>query len=462
MDAGAYATLSAWSCRAARSTRRPVPLPERPDPRRSMVTNTPRTARSAASGTQVEFAARCSQSGRRALGISPAELGAAGLPGRRRHADGQVLRESVARRASGAAVEASGFEVRASGRGRADRAGTGDPRSGCVFDHVAHGVGLALGWHGRASPAAARRPWPAARRWRPRSSRRPRRGVPRGGAPRRAAALDGGRPVVRVLTASTRIGQGMRTVFTQLVADTWRSVRRRGIGPQTRRSSEQRPTVASRTTMVIGGLLVDAPSFGSGRRSTAGRSPPRGATDSAPGPQSGGRALSFPASSGTSDVPRRRLPVLQLGAAWRPWTWISIRARSRSDPSWRGRRRTHRQPRARGRPGPGRNAPGGRYATIEEMKVEAGGTSTTGWRPMSSRRGRRAGDHGAVRRGAVRRRSARRERPRRAADGRPARRSSPRSTTRPGSGSTSSRPRRSGSSPRSSSRGGRAEGGRAE
>jgi CO/xanthine dehydrogenase Mo-binding subunit len=62
---------------------------------------------------------------------------------------------------------------------------------------------------------------------------------------------------VRVLAASTEIGQGQRTVHAQIVADTL------GIPveaveiaqPDTARVPDSGPTVASRTTMIVGGLL---------------------------------------------------------------------------------------------------------------------------------------------------------------------------------------------------------------
>jgi CO/xanthine dehydrogenase Mo-binding subunit len=65
---------------------------------------------------------------------------------------------------------------------------------------------------------------------------------------------------VRVLAASAEIGQGMRTVFAQIVADAL------GVDcgdvdapmPDTAHVPDSGPTVASRTTMVVGKLIEDA------------------------------------------------------------------------------------------------------------------------------------------------------------------------------------------------------------
>jgi CO/xanthine dehydrogenase Mo-binding subunit len=65
---------------------------------------------------------------------------------------------------------------------------------------------------------------------------------------------------IRVLTASTEMGQGTKTIFPQLVAD------RLGVEPDQVEIAPQDtsivpnsgPTVASRTAMVVGGLLIKA------------------------------------------------------------------------------------------------------------------------------------------------------------------------------------------------------------
>ncbi len=65
---------------------------------------------------------------------------------------------------------------------------------------------------------------------------------------------------IRILTASTEMGQGTKTIFPQLVADTlgveYDEVE---IAPQdTSIVPDSGPTVASRTAMVVGGLLIRA------------------------------------------------------------------------------------------------------------------------------------------------------------------------------------------------------------
>jgi CO/xanthine dehydrogenase Mo-binding subunit len=167
-----------------------------------------------------------------ALGVSPAELRArwAYQLGDQTPTQ-QVLRDSVsARETLAAALEASDFEARRSAFAATrtvDRA-TGGARS-------APGIGVAMGWHGA--------------------------GFTGGGETYLAsiAAVEltaDGR--VRALSDQTEMGQGMRTVFAQIVAD------RLGIPFEdvevTRQDTSvvpnSGPTVASRSTMVVGGLLA--------------------------------------------------------------------------------------------------------------------------------------------------------------------------------------------------------------
>jgi len=70
--------------------------------------------------------------------------------------------------------------------------------------------------------------------------------------------LAGGR--VRVLAASTEIGQGTRTVFAQIVAETLGLPydRVETLDPDTALVPDSGPTVASRTVAVVGRILVDA------------------------------------------------------------------------------------------------------------------------------------------------------------------------------------------------------------
>jgi CO/xanthine dehydrogenase Mo-binding subunit len=102
---------------------------------------------------------------------------------------------------------------------------------------VAEGIGLALAWHGA--------------------------GFTGSGEVHLASVVsleltDAGH--IRILTASTEMGQGTKTIFPQLVADAlgveYDEVE---IAPQdTSMVPNSGPTVASRTAMVVGGLLVKA------------------------------------------------------------------------------------------------------------------------------------------------------------------------------------------------------------
>src|SRR4029077_19945939 len=127
-----------------------------------------------------------------------------------------------------------------SGAARSKRAGSGTiPGSPLRTDRdrVATGVGLALAWHGAR--------------------------VARSGEVKLAsgASLEltaDGR--IDILVASTEMGQGTKTIFPQLVADAL-GVRYEAvdIAPQdTAYVPDSGPTVASRTAMVVGGLLIQA------------------------------------------------------------------------------------------------------------------------------------------------------------------------------------------------------------
>lgn len=246
MDAGAYCTLSpVVLSRGTIHAAGPYVCPNVRIRSRTMATNMlPSGAMRGFGAPQTEFAAEM-QVNRiaDALEISPAEL-------RRRWAyrvgdvtaTGQVLRDSVAAlEVLERATEAAEFE-----RGRARTAaarwarlegaagGDGDGGDG---GHVATGIGLALAWHGAGFT---------------------------GGGELRLASVAGveltseGR--IRVLTGSTEIGQGANTVLPQLVAETlgvpYEAVE---VAPlDTSLVPNSGPTVASRTTMVVGGLLVRA------------------------------------------------------------------------------------------------------------------------------------------------------------------------------------------------------------
>jgi CO/xanthine dehydrogenase Mo-binding subunit len=200
-----------------------------------MATNTPPNGAFRGFGApQTEFAAEM-QANRvaEALGMSPLEL-------RRRWVyelggvtpTGQVLRESVAgREVLDRAAEAAEFE-RVRERTRTSRAEAAQAGAS-----TAHGIGLALGWHGA--------------------------GFTGSGEVHLASVVHldlqaDGRP--RILIASTEMGQGTKTIFPQLVAAEL------GIGEEdvdlapvdTSIVPDSGPTVASRTAMVVGGLAVTA------------------------------------------------------------------------------------------------------------------------------------------------------------------------------------------------------------
>jgi CO/xanthine dehydrogenase Mo-binding subunit len=240
MDGGAYCTLSpVVLSRGVLHAGGPYRCSSVRIRGRAMATNTPPNGAFRGFGApQTEFAAEM-QANRVAerLGISPLEL-------RRLWVydlgdttpTGQVLRESVAgREVLERAAEASEFErVRErTGPARVARSAGGiRARTG-----VAHGIGLALAWHGA--------------------------GFTGSGEVKLASVVyldlqEDGRPVI--LIASTEMGQGTKTIFPQLVAAEL------GIGEEdvdlapvdTSMVPDSGPTVASRTAMVVGGLVVQA------------------------------------------------------------------------------------------------------------------------------------------------------------------------------------------------------------
>lgn len=195
---------------------------------RAMATNTPPNGAFRGFGApQTEFAAEM-QVNRiaEALDISPLEL-------RRRWVyregdttpTGQVLRESV----GGIEVlEAAAADVNLEEALRTPRANDG---------RVASGIGLALAWHGAGFTGS---------------------GEVHLASVASLELTDDGR--IRILTASTEMGQGTKTIFPQLVADAlgveYDEVE---IAPQdTSFVPDSGPTVASRTAMVVGGLLIRA------------------------------------------------------------------------------------------------------------------------------------------------------------------------------------------------------------
>ena len=415
MDGGAYCTLTpVVLSRGALHAGGPYRVPNVRIRARATRTNTPPNGAFRGFGApQTEFAAEV-QIGRiaEALGMSPLEI-------RRRNLyqlgdetpTGQVLRESVAasevlERAAEAA-EFEGVHARTS-RDRVRRAGSGSLPGGSLRtgkDRVASGIGLALGWHGA--------------------------GFTGSGEVKLASVASvelGDDGVVRILTASTEMGQGTKTIFPQLVAAElglpYEAVE---IAPQdTAIVPDSGPTVASRTAMVVGGLLIKAAQrlkaeveernggkpFADVYRSD---SVLHGATriDQQFEPYPGRRVR-------RRDLPRRRLPGLRLGGLHR----LGRRRprHRRGDRAGRRRRGRHRP----GDPSGARRGPGRRRHAAGDRLRDGRGDQAGRWalpqRPAGDvhhpDRARCAAHHVDPRRGAVQRRAARGEGRRRAADGR--------------------------------------------
>ena len=239
MDGGAYCTLTpVVLSRGAIHAGGPYDVPSVRIRARAMATNTPPNGAFRGFGApQVEFAAEM-QVNRLAerLGLSPLEV-------RRRNVyrvggetpTGQILRESVAGlEVLERAAEAAEFE-RLRARSTPQAAIDGLVPDGRPAR--ATGVGLALAWHGAGFTGSGEVQLASVA----------------------SVELDAaGR--VAILTASTEMGQGTKTIFPQLVAaelgvpdgDV-------DIAPQdTALVPDSGPTVASRTAMVVGGLLVKA------------------------------------------------------------------------------------------------------------------------------------------------------------------------------------------------------------
>jgi CO/xanthine dehydrogenase Mo-binding subunit len=229
MDAGAYCTLSpVVLSRGVLHAGGPYRCDNVSIRGRAVATNTPPNGAFRGFGApQTEFAAEMQVNrAAEALGISPLEL-------RRQWvyregdttATGQVLRESV----GGAEVlEAAAAAADLERALRAPRANDGQ---------VAEGIGLALAWHGAGFTGS---------------------GEVHLASVASLELTDDGR--VRILTGSTEMGQGTKTIFPQLVAEALGvEIDEIEIAPQdTSQVPDSGPTVASRTAMVVGGLLVTA------------------------------------------------------------------------------------------------------------------------------------------------------------------------------------------------------------
>ncbi|HYK96702.1 MAG TPA: xanthine dehydrogenase family protein molybdopterin-binding subunit [Candidatus Dormibacteraeota bacterium] len=245
MDGGAYCTLTpVVLSRGVLHAGGPYRCPNVRLRGRATRTNTPPNGAFRGFGApQTEFAAEM-QLNRIAerLQISPAEL-------RRRNVyrlndttpTGQVLKESVAgEEVLEQALGASHFErIRErTAREAAERRGAGIVPPGPLRSHdrrTANGIGLALAWHGAGFTGSGE--------------------VYLASVASVELTADGR---LRVLTANTEMGQGTRTVFPQMVANElgvpvdWVEY-----APQdTAVVLDSGPTVASRTVMVVGGLVI--------------------------------------------------------------------------------------------------------------------------------------------------------------------------------------------------------------
>ena len=236
MDGGAYCTLTpVVLSRGVLHAGGPYAVDNVRIRSRAMATNTPPNGAFRGFGApQSEFAAEM-QVDRvaEALGMSPLELRGAGLPAGRRDADGAgAARSSVA---GLEVLERAAEASRVRARPRADGAPAGAPRA--PRRPQAPGIGLALAWHGAGFTGSGEVQLA------------------------RVAGVeldDDGR--IRVLTASTEMGQGTKTIFPQLVAaELGVDVDEVEMAPQdTSIVPDSGPTVASRTAMVVGGLVVHA------------------------------------------------------------------------------------------------------------------------------------------------------------------------------------------------------------
>jgi CO/xanthine dehydrogenase Mo-binding subunit len=247
MDGGAYCTLTpVVLSRGAIHAGGPYRCPNVRIRARAARTNTPPNGAFRGFGApQVQFAAETHLNRiAEAIELSPLDI-------RRRNVyvpgdttpTGQVLRDSVAgEEVLERAAEASEFErlrVRHTSA-RAQRAGSGivpgSPlRTG--RERTAAGIGLALAWHGAGFTGSGE--------------------VKLASVASLELTAEGR---ILILTASTEMGQGTKTIFPQLVADALGvPIDAVELAPQdTAYVPDSGPTVASRTAMVVGGLLIKA------------------------------------------------------------------------------------------------------------------------------------------------------------------------------------------------------------
>ena len=247
MDGGAYCTLTpVVLSRGALHSGGPYRCPNVRIRARATRTNTPPNGAFRGFGApQTEFAAETHLNRiAEQLGISPLEI-------RRRNVyhpgdttpTGQILRDSVAgEEVLERAAEAGEFtRLRAKTEdARRVRAGSGSAPGSALRtgrERTATGIGLALAWHGAGFTGSGE--------------------IKLASVASLELTADG---QVRILTASTEMGQGTKTIFPQLVGEAL-DIPEDDIElapADTAFVPDSGPTVASRTAMVVGGLLIKA------------------------------------------------------------------------------------------------------------------------------------------------------------------------------------------------------------
>jgi len=246
MDGGAYCTLTpVVLSRGAIHAGGPYRCPNVRIRARATRTNTPPNGAFRGFGApQVQFAAETHLNRiAELLELSPLEI-------RRRNVyrvgdttpTGQLLRDSVAgEEVLERAAEAAEFErLRTRGDATRDRRDAGIVAGSPTHtgrERTASGIGLALAWHGAGFTGSGE--------------------VKLASVASLELTSDG---TLRILTASTEMGQGTRTIFPQLVAEALDvPIEAVELAPQdTAIVPDSGPTVASRTAMVVGGLLIKA------------------------------------------------------------------------------------------------------------------------------------------------------------------------------------------------------------
>jgi CO/xanthine dehydrogenase Mo-binding subunit len=233
LDGGAYTTLTpVVLSRATIHAGGPYDVPNVRIRSRAVATNTPPNGAFRGFGApQSEFAAE-TQLNRvaEAVGVSPLDI-------RRRNVYrlGGITPTMQVLRGSAAGEEVLERAAEAAEFGRA-RARTAEARAGRTEgDRTARGIGLALAWHGAGFTGSGESKL--------------------GSVVGLELTAEG---VVRILTGSTEMGQGTKTIFPQLVAaELGLPIEDVEFAPQdTAIVPDSGPTVASRTAMVVGGLAI--------------------------------------------------------------------------------------------------------------------------------------------------------------------------------------------------------------